>query len=85
MTPFFSLGQSIWGILLGVLWLLIGVLHLGSLWTGHIIGVSGGKRAIRRAEQPTRFWITWFALAWPFVFLPLFVAVGLMLQMFGNA
>ncbi|GEM_PF-2698294 len=33
-----------------------------------------------RAEAPAKFWLVWSALAWPFLMLPLVIAVGWLLM-----
>ena len=79
-----SLGQSLWGILVLGMWLLLGFVHLLSLRDGYIMGVTAGPGTIKRSEQPVKFWFTWLALAFPFVFLPLMAVFGQMLLFFEN-
>ena len=75
-----SAAEITWAALFAGLWLLVGCTHLWSLRTGRIIGLS----AARRDDRPMRFWLAWFALAWPFVFLPAFIALGFLLQLTWN-
>ncbi|MEJ2408919.1 MAG: hypothetical protein P8Y58_17785 [Novosphingobium sp.] len=76
MAPLLSAGGAVWATVFTGLWLLVGVLHLCSLRSGYILGITAGPRAIKRSERPVRFWLIWFALVWPFVILPAFVAAG---------
>lgn len=69
----------LWTIAFLGVWLLVGVVHLLSLRWGAIMGITSGRGAILRDKQPTKFWLTWFILVWPFVILPTVVTVGLIL------
>lgn len=71
--------EWLWTIAVLGVWLMVGAVHLLSLRWGAIMGVTSGRRAILRQKQPTKFWLTWFILAWPFVILPTVVTVGLIL------
>ena len=68
--------EWLWTIVFLGVWLSVGAVHLLSLRWGAILGITSGRAAILRHKQPTKFWLTWFLLAWPFVILPTVVAVG---------
>ena len=66
-----------WTILFLAAWLGLAVLHLFSLRKGAIMGITAGRHAILRKKDPAKFWVRWFVLAIPFVFIPAFLAFGL--------
>ena len=74
-----SIGENIWSVVFVGLWLVVGMMHLWSLRTGAIMGITAGPRAIKRSARPGKFWAVWFLLAWPFVFLPALALTGLAL------
>ena len=80
MSALISSIGNVWAGLFGVVWLLVGLIHLNSLRTGVIMGITAGPRAIKQSERPVRFWVSWFLLAWPFVFFPAIAFAGLMLE-----
>lgn len=70
----------IWTALFAIGWLLVSAAMLQAVWTGKFPfmqkRMTGKKWPPIRAENPVSFWLTWSALAWPFLFLPLLVAAG---------
>jgi hypothetical protein len=71
--------EWLWTIAVLGVWLVVGAVHLLSLRWGAIMGITSGRHAILRKNQPIKFWLTWFILAWPFVILPALGAAGLIL------
>ena len=71
--------QLIWTAIFLAIWLGLAAVHLLSLRWGAILGITAGRHAILRKSRPGRFWVTWFLLALPFVVLPAFVLLGLLM------
>lgn len=72
--------ETLWTIAFLALWLLIATVHLMSVRWGAIMGITTGRHAVTRKDNPVKFWITWLILSGPFVVLPAFAVIGLFVR-----
>ncbi len=80
MTSFSDALTYFWITLVGIIWLYLMAIHLRAAWTGQYPywrrKLNGSKWPAIRTESPFRFWLIWFVLAWPIIFIPILALSG---------